>query len=114
MKRWPAALCFVLACGSLHAEDTAWQPAAGHAQIPLWPGTPPDSQPMPGAEYAKTKTDPAAAIAGKSHTFIRNVSAPTMTVYAPEGKSTGAAAIVFPGGAFEILAIDLEGTEICD
>jgi acetyl esterase/lipase len=37
-----------------------------------------------------------------------------MTVYAPEGQNTGAAIVVIPGGGFEMLAIDLEGTEICD
>jgi acetyl esterase/lipase len=37
-----------------------------------------------------------------------------MTVYSPDGKSTGAAVIVFPGGGFQMLAIDLEGTEVCD
>jgi acetyl esterase/lipase len=42
------------------------------------------------------------------------VSQPTLTVYAPQGKSTGAAIVVFPGGAYRILAIDLEGTEVCD
>ena len=36
-----------------------------------------------------------------------------MTVYSPEGKNTGAAVVVFPGGGYEDLAIDLEGTEIC-
>jgi acetyl esterase/lipase len=37
-----------------------------------------------------------------------------MTVYAPKGENTGAAVIVFPGGGFAILAIVLEGTEVCD
>jgi acetyl esterase/lipase len=37
-----------------------------------------------------------------------------MTVYSPNGKNTGAAVIVFPGGGYQILAIDLEGTEVCD
>jgi acetyl esterase/lipase len=37
-----------------------------------------------------------------------------MTVYAPEGKNTGVTVVVLPGGGFQILAIDLEGTEICD
>jgi acetyl esterase/lipase len=37
-----------------------------------------------------------------------------MTMYAPKGKNTGAAVVVFPGGGYEILAIDLEGTEACD
>jgi hypothetical protein len=30
---------------------------------------------------------------------VDNVSRPTMTVYSPEGKNTGAAVVVFPGGA---------------
>ena len=37
-----------------------------------------------------------------------------MTVYSPKGKNTGAAVVVFPGGGYYVLAIDLEGTEVCD
>jgi acetyl esterase/lipase len=44
-----------------------------------------------------------------------------MTVYSPtgannlpNGKNEGAAVVVFPGGGYQILAIDLEGTEVCD
>ena len=37
-----------------------------------------------------------------------------MTVFPPTGKNTGVAVVVFPGGGFEGLAIDLEGTEVCD
>jgi acetyl esterase/lipase len=37
-----------------------------------------------------------------------------MTVYSPTEKNTGAAVVVFPGGGYQILAIDLEGTEVCD
>src|SRR5260370_14503220 len=37
-----------------------------------------------------------------------------MTVYSPAGKNTGAAVVVLPGGGYQILAIDLEGTEVCD
>jgi hypothetical protein len=28
------------------------------------------------------------------------------------GRNTGAAVVVFPGGGYQILAIDLEGTEV--
>jgi acetyl esterase/lipase len=45
---------------------------------------------------------------------VENVSLPTMTVYSPKGKNTGVAVVVFPGGGYQCLAIDLEGTEICD
>ncbi len=37
-----------------------------------------------------------------------------MTVFPPKGTNTGAAVVVFPGGGFQILAMDLEGTEVCD
>ena len=37
-----------------------------------------------------------------------------MTVYPPKGKNTGTAVVIFPGGGYQILAIDLEGTEVCD
>jgi acetyl esterase/lipase len=53
-------------------------------------------------------------VAGQPWQYIRNVSVPTLTVYSPQGGNTGAAVIVFPGGGYEILAIDLEGTEVCD
>ena len=46
--------------------------------------------------------------------WVGNVVQPTMTVYAPEGRNTGAAVVVFPGGGFAVLAIDLEGTEVCN
>jgi acetyl esterase/lipase len=53
-------------------------------------------------------------VGGKPWTYIGKVSIPTMTVYSPPGKNTGAAVVVFPGGGYQILAIDLEGTEVCD
>ncbi len=37
-----------------------------------------------------------------------------MTFYPPKGKNTGVAVVVFPGGGYNQLAIDLEGTEICE
>ena len=37
-----------------------------------------------------------------------------MTLYAAKGRNTGAAMLVFPGGGYRFLAMDLEGTEICD
>jgi acetyl esterase/lipase len=37
-----------------------------------------------------------------------------MTLYSPDGKNTGAAVVVFPGGGYLVLSMDLEGTEVCD
>lgn len=101
----------VLAVGNVTAQMSPWQPSPGHSQISLWPGAPPDAQPLPGPETTTVGTN---LIGGKPITGVYNVSRPTMTVYAPQGVNTGVAIVVFPGGGFEGLAIDLEGTDVCD
>lgn len=103
---------FAFMCGSTGAQEHAWQPSAGHTQVAIWPGTAPDAQPESGPEYVKPETHDL--VAGKPWLYVGNVSQPTMTVYSPKGKNTGVAVVVFPGGGFQILAIDLEGTEVCD
>lgn len=90
------------------AEGTAWQPSPGHTQVPLWPSAAPDARPAAGPEVSKRMKDPPPG--GE---VVGNVSRPTLTVYSPTGKNTGAAIVVFPGGGYNILAIDLEGTEAC-
>jgi acetyl esterase/lipase len=105
-------LLLVFALGA-KAQTTGWEPTPGHTQIAIWPGTPPDAQPAAGPETAKT-TENEKLVGGKTWIYVSNVSRPTMTVYPPEGKNTGAAVVVFPGGGYQILAIDLEGTEVCD
>jgi acetyl esterase/lipase len=104
-------LCVVFAFGGVHAQTPAWQPSPGHTQIPIWPGAVPDAQPVAGPEAAATAKN---LIAGRPWDYLVNVSRPTMTVYSPSGKNTGVAVVVFPGGGYQILAIDLEGTEVCD
>jgi acetyl esterase/lipase len=99
--------------GGLRAQTLVWQPSAEHAQVAIWPGAAPDAQPVKGPETAIT-TDSKELIAGRPYVYINKVSRPTMTLYAPKGKNTGAAVVVFPGGGYQILAIDLEGTEVCD
>lgn len=89
-----------------------WQPAGGLPQIPLWPT---------GAAIAHPETDKPETtvkgtrlVAGRIWSAVMNVTTPTMTVYPPKGTNTGAAMMVFPGGGYQVVAIDLEGTEICD
>ena len=113
MKPLLFAFCVVIAFGSLSAQQTAWQPSPGHKQVPIWPGAVPEAQPVAGPEVAKT-TGKEFLIAGRPAVGVSNVSQPTMTVYSPNGKNTGAAVVVFPGGGYQVLAIDLEGTEVCD
>jgi len=81
------------------AKDTA--ASIEHKQMPLWTRSVPDSGLITGIE---TYNDG----------MVSNVSNPTITIYSPKGKNTGAAVIVFPGGGYRVLAIELEGSEICE
>jgi acetyl esterase/lipase len=95
------------------AQKPAWKPAPGHTTINIWPRGAPGAQPNPAREI-DTTTAKDNLIAGKPVIRLGNVSKPTITLYTPSGKNTGAAVVVFPGGSYQILAIDLEGTEVCD
>ena len=110
MAAW-ALVCSAAATTS--AQAPVWQPSAGHMQIRIWPYTPPDSQPVTAPETVTT-SGKEELIAGRPVVSVANVSQPTMTVYSPSRENTGAAVVVFPGGGYQILAIDLEGTEVCD
>ncbi len=107
------ALCVVFAFGGLSAQKPAWQPSPGHTQVPIWPGAAPNARPVAGT-HLETTVPGGSLVAGRPWVYVGNVSRPTMTVYSPKGKNTGAAVVVFPGGGYQILAIDLEGTEVCD
>ncbi|MHB8420117.1 MAG: alpha/beta hydrolase [Myxococcales bacterium] len=103
----------ILLCGSLGARAEGWQPSAGHVQLPIWPGRPPDA-PRDAGTKGETTTLSKKLIAGQPVVAVHDVSLPTLTVYPPTGKNSGAAVVVFPGGGYKELAIDLEGTEVCD
>lgn len=96
------ALCALTSiCGAAHAE--AWRPAEGATEIALWPG---------GLRIERPDvTGPESVRPGGG---VENVTRPTMTIYPPHGTNTGAAVVVFPGGGYKVVAIGIEGTEICD
>jgi acetyl esterase/lipase len=98
---------------SLFAQKPAWEPAPGHVTLNLWPHAAPGTAPSSAAEV-DTTTAKDRLVGGKPVLRLGNVSVPTLTVYPPKGRNTGAAVVVFPGGSYHILAIDLEGTEVCD
>ena len=104
-------LCFL---GGLSAQTSAWQPSPGHTQMPIWPGAVPDAQPVAEPEVTTPSSGKDGLIAGRPVVGVFNVTRPTMTVYSPQGNNTGAAVVVFPGGGYQGLAIDFEGTEVCD
>lgn len=104
MQKSTFALSFLLLFGAAsQAHSAVWQPSAGHVQVPIWPGAVPNA--VLDAKPESVSTDGAT---------VSDVSRPTMTVYAPEGANTGAAVVVFPGGGYKVLAMGIEGTEICD
>ena len=88
--------------------------AANPPAVPIWPKGAPGETPLAAQEADTTKpTD--NMVAGRAVARIGNVSTPTMTIYrAPKEKDTGAAVVVFPGGGYNILALDLEGVEVCE
>jgi acetyl esterase/lipase len=105
--RFLVSLAFLLISSApSHAET--WQPSSGQVQVPIWPGVVPDA-------LSSAKAESVASVEGHGGwTQVTDVSQPTMTVYPAKGKNTEAAVVVFPGGGFRVLAIDLEGSEICD
>ena len=82
--------------------------------INVWPGKPPgDTKELP-PEADQTKPEDRL-IAGRRIIKLGNVSTPQLTVYRPaKSKDTGAAVVICPGGGHNILAYDLEGTEVAE
>jgi acetyl esterase/lipase len=109
-KRLLLATAFAAVC---FAQKPAWEPAPGHLTMNLWPNGAPGAvaNPKPEADMTTAKDRP---VAGKPVIRLGNVSNPTLTVYSPKGKKSDAAVVVFPGGGYRIVAIDIEGTEVCD
>lgn len=108
-----ALICAVSVTMPVQAQKPAWQPPHGLATVNLWPGAAPGTPATYGPEFDNTKLSDNL-IAGRPVIRLAGVSVPTLTIYPAKGVNTGAAVVVFPGGGYRILAIDLEGTEVCD
>jgi acetyl esterase/lipase len=81
---------------------------ADHPVIRLWPDGPPSSLPEVGAEISYRWIAPG----GGETDMLRNVSDPSLTVFAPEpNKANGVGVIVCPGGGWRILAWEHEGVD---
>src|SRR5690349_14825472 len=80
----------------------------------LWATRPAENQATNEVER-DTTTAKDGFVAGKSVIRLGHVSNPTLAIYPPSsGKNNGTAVLVCPGGGYNILAMDLEGTEVCD
>lgn len=111
MRRIFAALVTAGMLLVIPSQSPAVEPAK---VLELWSGPAPGDRGQLGPERDTTKeTD--NLVAGKPLIRLGNVSKPTLSLYRPSpDKDTGTAVVVCPGGGYSILALDLEGTEVCE
>lgn len=82
--------------------------ADDHPVFKLWPIGAPGETGDAGDEHRLPPREEASKVIR-----LTNVTGPTLTLYpAPESSANGAAVVICPGGGYNILAWDLEGTEI--
>ena len=104
MKRTALSLPLVVLFALVGPARAAEKPVV----LDVWPGNVPGETKPIGEENVREQ--PAG---GKTIKILTNVSKPTLTVYRPaKEKDTGAAVLICPGGAYRILAWDLEGEEV--
>jgi acetyl esterase/lipase len=106
-------LGLVLISCVLLSQQPAPQTTSGHTTLNLWPHSAPGAKPSAAAETDITKTDDYL-VAGKPIIRLADVSVPTITLYEAKTNPSGTAVVVFPGGGYNILAFDLEGSEVCE
>jgi len=70
-------------------------------EIPIWTKLIPDSELITGKEIY-------------SDGIAKNVSNPTIKIFSPIKENSGTAVLVFPGGGYTKVAVELEGSEICE
>jgi acetyl esterase/lipase len=103
MRRPRLLLLSLLAALPLHASEPL--------VVKLWPSGAPEK---PGVTIeAEKRIEPKSE---KDVLRVTNVTEPTLTVYRPAPPITpnGTAVLVCPGGGYGILAIEHEGTQVCD
>lgn len=85
----------------------SWATTVSAEEIKLWPQGAPDEKEDIGPEKVQPSTDNIKR--------ITNVTEPTITLYpAPPATANGCCVLVCPGGGYNILAYDLEGTEVAE
>lgn len=89
-----------------------WEPGPDGKQVPLWPDG--LSIQKPEADRPEEVGNGSRLVAGRRWHWATYVSRPTMTIYEPKRRDSRAAILVLPGGGYKAVAMDLEGTEICD
>jgi acetyl esterase/lipase len=94
------------------SRPMVWEPGPEGNQVPLWPES--LTIQRPESDKPEEVGTGSRMVAGRPWTWATYVSRPTMTIYQPKGGNARAAIVVLPGGGYAAVAMDLEGTEICD
>ena len=113
MRKLLVVIAILGFCGAAWAQQAGWTAGPQYPVVRLWPQGAPGPSTVTGPEKDMT-TAKDGLVAGRPLMHLGNVSVPTLTLFRPKGMNTGVAVLVFPGGGYNILAIDLEGTEVCD
>lgn len=105
-------VCARPAIPKVEHDGVEWRPGPGGEQTPLWPEglavQPPDE------DRPEMTGSGSPLVAGRTWNWATFVTRPTMTIYRPVQQRSRAAVLVLPGGGYVAVAMDLEGTEICD
>ena len=104
-------LCLLTSCAAPPAQpaqktDPAPQPVKKQ-EIFLWPGVAPGSEGLQLVE----KSEEGGGSALTRGLWVSKILRPSLTAFIP-AKCTGAAALIIPGGSYQQVAFDKEGTEI--
>lgn len=100
---------------SAHAQTQTQPPVPNPSTIlPLWPHGTPELAQVFGPERDRA-TAAERAQRGPQTVRLTDITQPTLSVFLPAAPATHAraAALVFPGGGYALLAWDLEGLDTC-
>ena len=98
-KKTLLLMAMVALCSATYAQE----------EIRLFPkGAPGDK-----ISYIEKDDSSGEFVGGLSVNRKTNVGVPEITIYPAPGKTKSAAMMVCPGGGYNILAYDMEGTEVC-
>lgn len=107
-----AAACAARPAEVITSAAPAAAPVGDALTAALWPTTPPGTPSASAGERSIAR--PPDPVRG-AITRVTDITRPTLTLYCP-AHATGPtpAVLVFPGGGYQLLAVDIEGTEICN
>lgn len=114
-RRKALSACVTAAAGMLGAgvagaaqPGAAAAPAKAARRLLLWPAGLPEAAPA-GLQQTFVQR---SAVANVSDRSLQGVTAPFLDVYVPNGRATGSAIVLCPGGGYRYMAWDKEGEDL--